>query len=79
MRRSFYEMPCRKNEIKYAENFIFMPKNLEVTKNFFIFASILEKFTATTVKQYKTESDGIYFQLTQPRTKYAQDTLRLKH
>jgi len=79
MRRSFYEMPCRKNEIKYAENFIFMPKNLEVTKNFFIFASILEKFTATTVKQYKTESDGINFQITQPRTKYAQDTLRLKH
>ncbi len=72
-------MPCSKNEIKYAENFIFKPKNLEVTKNFFIFASILEKFTATTVKQNKTESDGIYFQLTQPRTKYAQDALRLKH
>ncbi len=72
-------MPCRKNDIKYAENFIFKPKNLEVTKNFFIFASILEKFTATTVKQNKTESDGIYFQLTQPRTKYAQDALRLKH
>ncbi len=65
--------------MKCAENFIFMLKNLEVIKNFYKFATIHEKFTGITVKHRKTESDGINFQLTQPRTKYAQDALRLKH